>query len=151
VVLGVHLFYLSLNGVEEDSGENGGMPAIFPLVFFGFGHALFTTVQGPVVPTLVSDKSKISSTFNLIKITESLGITVFTWLAGYIRQSTGSFDGVLVMLCMCCCISLAACNRLMKLSNEQDSANFTVTQLIAHLKSKVVGVEKAAEPLKEIK
>ena len=46
--------------------------------------------------------------FNAIKITESIGITVFTWLAGYIRYATDGYTGVSIMLCFCACVSILA-------------------------------------------
>lgn len=41
-----------------------------------------------------------------IKIVESIGITIFTYLAGYIRQKTGGFNGVTLCLIGCAFVSL---------------------------------------------
>ena len=54
LVLAVHMFYLSLQDVTEE-GQVGGWICILPLIPFGIGHALFTTMQAPTVPKLVKN------------------------------------------------------------------------------------------------
>ena len=54
MILTIHMTYLLQSDVIGE--EHGGMFNILPLVIFGLGHALFTTVQGPTVPKLVKDK-----------------------------------------------------------------------------------------------
>lgn len=56
-----------------------------PLFPFGLGHALFTTMQAPTVPKLVKNKDDLPRVFTYVKITESIGITLFVYLAGVIR------------------------------------------------------------------
>ena len=60
------------------------------------------------MPKLVKNEKHLSRVFNLIKITESLGIMFFVYLAGYIRQTTDSFTGVTFMMLCCAFIALLA-------------------------------------------
>lgn len=43
MVLGVHMCYLSISDVT-DEGQVGGWITVLPLIPFGLGHALFTTM-----------------------------------------------------------------------------------------------------------
>jgi len=83
LVFVVHVLYLSMTNF--DAGEEDYWTPVLPLFPFGFGHALFTTIQSPIVPKLVKNESYLSRTFTYVKISESLAITTFIYLAGYIR------------------------------------------------------------------
>ena len=52
--------------------------------------------------------------FTYFKIAESLGITFFVYLAGYVRQATDSFTGVTLLLIVCACIAMTASFLLMR-------------------------------------
>lgn len=111
MIMTVHMVYLSLQDVSE--GEIGGATPVTPLILFGLGHALFTTLQSPIVPKLVKSESHLSRVFTLIKITESIGIMSFVYMAGYIRQVTDSFTGVTMMMFGCALVALLATLALM--------------------------------------
>merc|ERR1712079_681289 len=119
MVLAVHICYLSISDVTGE-GQVGGWGTIFPLIIFGLGHALFTTMQAPTVPKLVKNKDNLPRIFTYVKITESLGITFFVYLAGVVRQSTGSFTGVLLMLIVCAAISMSASFVLIQESKDTE-------------------------------
>ena len=51
--------------------------------------------------------------FTYIKIAESLGITFFVYLVGYVRQATGTFTGVSLLLIVCAATSMTASFLLM--------------------------------------
>jgi len=110
LIFSSHITYLNLS----DTQASTSMIQVLPLVPFGFGHALFTTLQGPIVPKIVPDKTQLSASFNLIKITESLGVTIFIWLAGYIRHATDSFTGVTIMMMFCTIVAMAATYQLIE-------------------------------------
>ena len=103
---------------------------ILPLVIFGLGHALFTTVQGPTVPKLVKDKSQLGNTISLIKISESTGITIFTQLAGYIRMLSNGYNGVLFILSMCCVVSMTASYTLLEENKSVGHQKFNIKSII---------------------
>ena len=107
MILTVHMTYLMLSDVT-DPDATGGLFCILPLVLFGLGHALFTTLQGPTVPKLIKDNSQLPNVLSYIKISESTGITIFTYLAGYIRQISNGYSGVIFLLSICCTISMSA-------------------------------------------
>ena len=85
LILIVHIIYLTIADFAAADSDNWLTP-VLPLIVFGFGHALFTTVQSPVVPKLVKNEAHLSRVFTYIKITESLAVTTFIYFAGYIRQ-----------------------------------------------------------------
>lgn len=43
----VHFVYTMMPDVTIDAGPMN--TAILPLIFFGFGHALLVTIQGPII------------------------------------------------------------------------------------------------------
>ena len=92
---------------------------MLPLILFGLGHALFTTLQGPTVPKLLKDHSQLPNVLSSIKITESLGITFFTYVSGYIRSISSGYSGVIFMLTLCSMVSMGASYVLIE---EQKSA-----------------------------
>ena len=85
LILIVHIIYLTIADFAAADSDNWLTP-VLPLIVFGFGHALFTTVQSPVVPKLVKNEAHLSRVFTYVKITESLAVTTFIYFAGYIRQ-----------------------------------------------------------------
>jgi len=113
MIVVVHICYLSLQDVRNP-GQDGGWLAIWPLMLFGLGHALFTTMQAPTVPKLVNREQDLGRVFTIIKITESMSITFFVFMVGYVRQSTGSFTGVSFMMLCCAITALVASFLLMQ-------------------------------------
>ena len=109
----VHVMYLTMTDFDATNGDDWWTP-VLPLFPFGFGHALFTTIQSPIVPKVVKKEEYLPRTFTYVKITESLAITLFIQFAGYIRQQTGGFTGVLFMLLICAAISMAGSFFLMQ-------------------------------------
>ena len=71
--------------------------------------------------------------FNSIKISESLGITIFTWFAGYIRQVTDGFTGVSIMLCICAIISMALTYLLIEQTKAVGYQKFNISSLVSGL------------------
>lgn len=50
-----------------------------PIVMFGFGHAMFTTVLSPNVPMIIKNNSELLPVcFSIMKVAEGVMITVFT-------------------------------------------------------------------------
>lgn len=87
--------------------------AIIPLVFFGLGHALFTTLLSPTVPLLIDNNAEILNIcFSIIKCVEGFSITFFTQIAGWTRQTSGSYTYVTALLILCNLLALMACYEL---------------------------------------
>lgn len=60
--------------------------AIGPILMFGMGHALFTTLLSPTVPIIIKQNNEmLPMCFSLLKIFEGVSITLFTQAAGQIR------------------------------------------------------------------
>ena len=75
---------------------------IVPILWFGLGHALFTTLLSPTVPLMIKNNAELLPIcFSLIKIFEGVSITFFTQAAGWVRQYMGNYTYVTVLL-MCC-------------------------------------------------
>lgn len=83
--------------------------SVAPIVMFGLGHALFTTLVSPIVPKLVEGEQELLPIcFSILKVLEGFCITIFTQMAGGLRQSTGSYTWVSLLLMGCNGIALAA-------------------------------------------
>jgi len=147
MILVVHVCYLSLSDVAED-GAVGGYLTVLPLLPFGIGHALFTTMQAPMVPKLVKNENHLPRVFTYIKITESIGITLFVYIAGYIRQTTGCFTMVSFMMLGCTMIAMTAIFFLMN-ETKAIGANFislaTLSENLELLKKFVQKLFKAQQ------
>ena len=128
MILMVHLTYLTLRDVTEP-GQQGGLFCFLPLFLFGLGHALFTTLQGPTVPKLIKDQNQLPNVLSYIKITESSGITIFTYLAGYIRQISNGYSGVILLLSVCSAISMSASYTLMEENKAAGTHTFNIASL----------------------
>ena len=87
--------------------------SIWPLVPFGLGHALFTIMLSPTVPKIVPNKDLLPNCFSLMKIIEGFNIMTFTYLAGYLRQRTGDYSSVTLLLLTCNLGAMAACFHLL--------------------------------------
>ncbi len=102
-VLSTHLSYLLL-----PPDLTWSLP-IFPIVIFGLGHALFTTLLSPTVPKLIENKQELlPMCFSIMKIVEGFAITFFTQMAGELRQQTGSYFWVQTLLIACNVIAILA-------------------------------------------
>ena len=56
----------------------------------------------------------MSRVFTYVKISESLAIAFFIYVAGYIRQMTHSFSGVSLLMVACGGVAMAATLALMQ-------------------------------------
>ena len=119
------MYFLSLSDITED-GQVGGWMCILPLIPFGIGHALFTTMQAPTVPKIVKNPEHLPRVFTYLKIAESLGITFFVYMAGYIRQVTNSFTGVTLLLI---CTSMASMTASFLLMHENKAVGAKMLDL----------------------
>ena len=60
--------------------------AVVPILWFGIGHALFTTLLSPTVPLVIKNNvDLLPICFSLLKIFEGISITLFTQAAGWVR------------------------------------------------------------------
>jgi high-affinity Fe2+/Pb2+ permease len=65
------------------------------------------------VPKLIKDKSLLPNAFSFLKVTESLTVMFFTWLAGYLRHETGAFQAVTCMLIFTSLVAMVATYAMM--------------------------------------
>ena len=76
--------------------------AVVPILLFGLGHALFTTLLSPTVPLIIKNNNDLlPMCFSFLKIFEGVAITCFTQAAGWVRQTTGTYSYVTVLLMSC--------------------------------------------------
>eukprot|EP00347_Sterkiella_histriomuscorum_P019370 403341886 len=96
--------------------------AIFPVGLFGIAHALFVTLQGPLINKTIRDKTALPKAFSIMKVAENIGAMTFTFLAGYIRVKTESFMGVHILFAF---ITLIGCvvgyNYQYKLAKDEEN------------------------------
>ncbi|CDW88287.1 major facilitator superfamily domain-containing protein 1 [Stylonychia lemnae] len=68
--------------------------AIIPISLFGIGHALFVTLQGPLINKTITDKSNMPKALSIMKVAENIGGMFLTFIAAYVKVQTNSFIGV---------------------------------------------------------
>ena len=63
--------------------------------------------MAPLVPKLINnDKNLLPNCFSLLKICEALGVMIVTYLCGYLRQQTGSFFCVTLLMTLCLLVAI---------------------------------------------
>ena len=82
-----------------------------------------------MIPKLVADKKDLSRTLTYMKISESIFITLFIYMAGIVRTATGSFTGVTFMLLLCSALSMAASIALIQETQSVGSNMFKLATI----------------------
>ena len=86
-------------------------------------------MNAPTVPKLVKNPAHLPRVFTYLKIAESIGITFFIYMAGYVRQMTNSFTGVTLMLIVCACASMTCSFFLMHETKAVGSQMFNMARI----------------------
>ena len=81
------------------------------------------------MPKIVKNPAHLPRVFTYLKIAESLGITFFVYLAGYIRQATNSFTGVTILLIGTSCVSMTASFLLMHETKAVGTKMFDIASI----------------------
>lgn len=81
LIFSVHMFYV----IMLEHTVNRVLP-VFPVAFFGLGHAIFTTLIPTTAPKVIDNQDQLSIAFSIMKVAEGGCITFFTQLAGTVRQ-----------------------------------------------------------------
>jgi len=119
LVLFTHTSYLLLSD-PVDPEEQGGLLCMFPIFFFGFGHALFSTIVGPMVnKTVGNNKSILTNCFSLLKITESTCVMIMTQLTGFLREKTHSFTSVSLLMAFSSIVAMSITYVMIRDSDKQ--------------------------------
>ena len=71
IILTIHAYYLFIPDVTEE-GQVGAWYTFAPLAPFGFGHALFSTIQMSTVRKIVKKKEHLSRILTYVKMSECL-------------------------------------------------------------------------------
>ena len=71
-----------------------------PILMYGIGHAMLATVQAPIVNKYAdpTNKDMIPQIFSWLKIFEGMSLSVVIYTNGHIRQITGSYLGVSLLI-----------------------------------------------------
>jgi nitrate/nitrite transporter NarK len=86
---------------------------IVPIVIFGLGHACFTTLVAPAVPYVIGNDFELLPTcLSLLKVVEGFSITGLQQVSGAIRETTGNYTCVSLLLMVCSLSSITACYEL---------------------------------------
>mmetsp|Transcript_11587 Transcript_11587/g.17532 ORF Transcript_11587/g.17532 Transcript_11587/m.17532 type:complete len:355 (-) Transcript_11587:165-1229(-) len=103
-----------------------------PILSLGVGHAMQATLQGPIVNKIVGSNNPaiIPQVFSTMKIFEGLILSISMYLNGHIRQLTGSYFGVSLLILVNSSIGVGLCIYLRQLidSKENYDPESAVTQ-----------------------
>lgn len=102
---------LSMESVPKEDNENYKVlpeqlfyPLIVLCLFLTAGHAMMTTLQTPAVSKYITDKNLQTKFFSSIKVMEGIIISVCMYVYGYIRQHTGSYTEMSILLIFLSCL-----------------------------------------------
>jgi hypothetical protein len=99
------LFFIAAGQILFRTLQNAGIKSelriLIPILFLGLGHALFTTLQGSLVKKLCDNPKLIPKIFSILKILEGTSISITIYANGLIRQATGSYFCVSLILITC--------------------------------------------------
>ena len=123
------LFFLNFNAVRvfnKDTGESsnyGTLPesmhwlCILPIFAIGIGHALNSTLAVPMVNKVVARKQH-PEVLSTIKILEGCNISLFMYVYGAIRETTGQYDEVSAIIMTWCVVGMGAAFWLKSLNDK---------------------------------
>ncbi len=72
------------------------LPPRFPMILLGASFVLVPAAIWPSVPLIV-EETRVGTAFGLMTMIQNLGLALFPWLNGQLRDSTGSFQSSQVM------------------------------------------------------
>mmetsp|Transcript_935 Transcript_935/g.1672 ORF Transcript_935/g.1672 Transcript_935/m.1672 type:complete len:305 (+) Transcript_935:303-1217(+) len=94
-----------LNGIMasskgEDLFEVSQLIVAVPILLIGIGHTMQATIQGPIVNKYIDSQNKdeITQIFSILKIFEGLVLSITMYANGHIRQITGTYFGVSLLI-----------------------------------------------------
>ena len=72
------------------------IPPAYPMVMLGAAFVLVPAAMWPSIP-LVVDKSRVGTAFGLTTTIQNLGLALFPWLNGYLRDRTNDYTASMMM------------------------------------------------------
>ncbi len=63
---------------------------VFPMIILGFSFSLVSAVLWPAVPLIIEEKA-VGTAFGLIFMIQNMGLALFPWLNGALRDATESY------------------------------------------------------------
>lgn len=139
LILVAHFMFLALFEFVVDGKIQKQWTIIVPILFIGFGHSMMATLQGPIVNKLCEDKSMIPLIFSKMKIFEGISISVMMYSTGLVRQKTGSYTGVSLLLIATAAVSIFFAVYLDNLAKEKAKSKYSL--LSNEKKSEPINIE----------
>jgi len=72
------------------------VPPAFPMVMLGVAFVLVPAAMWPSIPLIV-EKNRVGTAFGLTTMIQNMGLALFPWLNGYLRDATESYTASMVM------------------------------------------------------
>jgi hypothetical protein len=121
-----HLIFLSLFELVYDGKITKQWTIIIPILLIGCGHSMMATLQGPIVNKLCQDKAQIPLVFSKMKVYEGVAISVMMYVTGYVRQKSGSYIGVSILLIVTAGISIFFAVYLERMANDKKNEQYSL-------------------------
>lgn len=72
------------------------IPPAFPMVMLGAAFVLVPAAMWPSIPLIV-EKNRVGTAFGLTTMIQNMGLALFPWLNGYLRDTTETYTASMVM------------------------------------------------------
>lgn len=96
-------------------------PLVLLCLLLTAGHAMMTTLQTPAASKYLTDKNDQTKFFSYIKIGEGIVISFCMYLYGFIRQHTGSYTEMSLLLIAIAVAGYLLARYLQKLADDLNS------------------------------
>ncbi|HUI63322.1 MAG TPA: MFS transporter [Bacteroidota bacterium] len=71
-------------------------PPVFPMITLGVAFVLVPAAMWPSIPLIV-EKNRVGTAFGLTTMIQNVGLALFPWLNGYLRDATETYTASMVM------------------------------------------------------
>lgn len=75
------------------------IPPMFPMILLGAAFVLVPAAMWPAVPLIV-EENRVGTAFGLMTMIQNIGLGLFPWLNGKLRDVTHSYESSMVMFAM---------------------------------------------------
>jgi serine/threonine protein kinase/MFS family permease len=142
-----------VGGNEDDGNANGRSPilALVPVFMLGVGSAVFFTAAWPSVGFLVNSQARASA-FGVLTACQNVASLILSPLSGYVKDSTGNFQAMELMLAGLGLGAAAAGACLWRVRIEDGPADRATNERSKHVDeshAKELGASQSSEPLKK--
>ena len=100
VFLSQFLFFFIKADLDADGTLGNGWLAVIPIICIAISHSVFSTILVPIVNKYLGTEKLIAKFLSMLKIMEGLALSVAIYVNGRLRQATGNYTAVSMLILM---------------------------------------------------